>query len=130
MERIVAKFGGSSVADAGQIRKIAAIIDSDPRRSIVVVSAPGKRHGGESKLTDLLYLCQDMAAMATAITEPFGLIRDRYAEIVVELGLGPAVLADIDLFGIFVSDPALFSATTVGTATADPPAFVPENAHA
>jgi aspartate kinase len=99
MERIVAKFGGSSVADAGQIRKLAAIIDSDLRRSIVVVSAPGKRHGDESKLTDLLYLCQDMATMATAITEPFGLIRGRYAEIVVELGLDPAVLADIDRFG-------------------------------
>jgi len=99
MERIVAKFGGSSVADANQIRKLRAIVDGDPRRRIVVVSAPGKRHGGESKLTDLLYLCQEMASMATSIDEPFSLIRGRYAEIVADLGLDPAVLADLDHFG-------------------------------
>jgi len=98
MERVVAKFGGSSVADAQQIRKLRAIIDSDPRRSIVVVSAPGKRHAGESKLTDLLYLCQEMASMATGIGEPFGLIRSRYGEIAADLNLDPAVLDDIDRF--------------------------------
>lgn len=99
MERIAVKFGGSSVADAGQIRKLAAIVDGDPRRRIVVVSAPGKRHAGESKLTDLLYLCQEMATMATAIEEPFGLIRGRYAEIVAGLDLDRAVLTDLDRFG-------------------------------
>ena len=99
MERIVAKFGGSSVADGGQIRKLAAIVGADPRRKIVVVSAPGKRQASESKLTDLLYLCQDMASMTTSIEEPFGLIRRRYEEIVTDLGLDKALLDDIDRFG-------------------------------
>ena len=99
MQRIVAKFGGSSVADAGQITKLKNIVDSDPARRIIVVSAPGKRQAAESKLTDLLYLCQEMAAMATSIAEPFGLIRGRYAEIVTDLGLDTAVLADVDRFG-------------------------------
>lgn len=98
MERIVAKFGGSSVADGRQIRKLRAIVDADPRRRIVVVSAPGKRQASESKLTDLLYLCQEMASMATDISEPFARIRGRYAEIVGDLGLDPAVLKEIDSF--------------------------------
>jgi aspartate kinase len=99
MERIVAKFGGSSVADGEQIRKLRAIVEADPRRKIIVVSAPGKRHATESKLTDLLYLCHEMASMTTGISEPFGLIRGRYAAIVAELELDPAVLVDIDRFG-------------------------------
>jgi aspartate kinase len=99
MERIVAKFGGSSVADGAQIRKLRAIVEADPRRKIIVVSAPGKRHATESKLTDLLYLCHEMASMTTGISEPFGLIRGRYAAIVAELELDPVVLDDIDRFG-------------------------------
>jgi aspartate kinase len=99
MERIVAKFGGSSVADGNQIRKIKAIIEADPRRRIVVVSAPGKRHSAEAKLTDLLYLCHEMAAMSTDIGEPFGLIRDRFSEIAVQLGLKTDVTALLDGFG-------------------------------
>ena len=98
MERIVAKFGGSSVADGRQLKKMRAIIEADPRRRIVVVSAPGKRQAGESKLTDLLYLCQEMASMATSIGEPFGLIRGRYAEIIADLGLKSATLSEIDRF--------------------------------
>lgn len=99
MERIVSKFGGSSVADGSQIKKLRAIIDADPRRRIVVVSAPGKRNADESKLTDLLYLCQEMASMATSISEPFSLIRGRYAEIIADLDLSPSTLVDIDQFG-------------------------------
>lgn len=98
MERIVAKFGGSSVADGRQLKKMRAIIEADPRRRIVVVSAPGKRQAGESKLTDLLYLCQEMASMATSIGEPFGMIRGRYAEIIADLGLKSATLSEIDRF--------------------------------
>ena len=99
MERIVAKFGGSSVADAEQIKKVREIVTADPRRRIVVVSAPGKRHAAEAKLTDLLYLCHEMAAMSTDIGEPFGLIRDRFAGIAGALGLGTAVTRPIDHFG-------------------------------
>ena len=52
----VAKFGGSSVADVIQLRKIKEIIKSDPERRYIVVSAPGKRFEGDNKITDLLYL--------------------------------------------------------------------------
>ena len=39
----VAKFGGSSLADAHQFEKVRKIVRSDPARRVVVVSAPGKR---------------------------------------------------------------------------------------
>src|SRR5690606_486096 len=61
MSRIACKFGGTSVASAAQIRKVRAIVDEDPRRQVIVVSAPGKRDPKEAKITDLLYLCQDLA---------------------------------------------------------------------
>lgn len=99
MERIAVKFGGSSVASGAQLKKIKAILDSDPRRQIIVVSAPGKRKDDDAKLTDLLYLCHDMAAMATAIAEPFGLIRERFASIIEELDLNDSVISEIDKFG-------------------------------
>jgi aspartate kinase len=99
MERIVAKFGGSSVADSRQISKVKAIVEADARRKVVVVSAPGKRQPAEAKITDLLYLCHEMVAMSTDICEPFGLIRDRFAEITDELQLSSAVPDEIDSFG-------------------------------
>lgn len=98
MVRIVAKFGGSSVADGVQIRKVKAIIEADRRRSIIVVSAPGKRQADDPKLTDLLYLCHKMATHSTAIDEPFALIRGRFAEIVGDLGLSARLLGDVDRF--------------------------------
>lgn len=49
---IVAKFGGSSLADAAQFRKVADIVNADPRRKFVVVSAPGKRNAADQKVTD------------------------------------------------------------------------------
>ena len=98
MERIAVKFGGSSVADGGQIKKAGAILAADPRRRVVVVSAPGKRHAAEAKLTDLLYLCHDMAVMDTDIAGPFGVIRSRFEEIAVSLQLSSRILQEIDRF--------------------------------
>ncbi|MBO4429448.1 MAG: aspartate kinase [Clostridia bacterium] len=51
----VAKFGGSSLSDAARFEKVKAIIESDPERRVVVVSAPGKRTADDNKITDLLY---------------------------------------------------------------------------
>ena len=59
---VVAKFGGTSVADAGQFRKIRKIIQSGPERRFIVVSAPGKRFPGDIKVTDLLIECYEKAA--------------------------------------------------------------------
>ena len=53
----VVKFGGSSMADAGQYRKIRDILLADPDRRVVIVSAAGKRNKQDHKITDLLYLC-------------------------------------------------------------------------
>ena len=55
MNPIVVKFGGSSLATAGQFEKVAAIIRENPGRRYVVASAPGKRFSGDTKVTDLLY---------------------------------------------------------------------------
>lgn len=83
----VCKFGGSSLASADQIRKAAEIVRADADRRYVVPSAPGKRHGDDQKITDLLYLCHAAAAQKVSIGETFDLISQRYLQIVQELGL-------------------------------------------
>ena len=50
MDVKVAKFGGSSLADAGQFKKVADIVKADDKRKFVVASAPGKREKQTSKL--------------------------------------------------------------------------------
>jgi len=52
---IVSKFGGSSVANGGQIEKIRRIVTADARRRFVVVSAPGKDADESEKVTDHLF---------------------------------------------------------------------------
>ena len=59
MKTIVAKFGGTSLADAKQFHKVREIILSDPARRIIVVSAPGKRFDTDVKVTDLLLRCYE-----------------------------------------------------------------------
>lgn len=86
------------MADSTQIKKVKDIVLADLRRRIVVVSAPGKRNAGEAKLTDLLYLCHEMASMTTDISGPFGLIRERYREIIADLGLDCHLLDEVDEF--------------------------------
>ncbi|MBL4700702.1 MAG: aspartate kinase [Phycisphaeraceae bacterium] len=84
----VCKFGGSSLADAVQIKKAQEIIQADPQRKFIVPSAPGKRNKEDQKITDLLYLCHAHAQQGIAFDEVFKLIADRYNQIVEELGLG------------------------------------------
>lgn len=83
----VCKFGGSSLADTGQIRKAQAIIQADADRKFVVPSAPGKRSKEDQKITDLLYLCHEHARQSIAFNDVFELIANRYKGIVSELGL-------------------------------------------
>ncbi len=85
MEKIVCKFGGTSLADAPQIRKVRAIVQSDARRRFVVVSAPGKRDKNDAKITDLLLTCWHLAAQKLDYSEPLRLIRARYDEIARDL---------------------------------------------
>ncbi|HAC11359.1 MAG TPA: aspartate kinase, partial [Clostridiales bacterium] len=55
METIVCKFGGTSVADADAIKRVKSIAEADESRRFIVVSAPGKRFAGDTKVTDLFY---------------------------------------------------------------------------
>ena len=76
----VAKFGGSSMADAGQYKKIRDILLSDPTRRVVVVSAAGKRDKNDHKITDLLYLCHAHTQYGVDCTGVFEMITSRYLE--------------------------------------------------
>ncbi|MCL2100245.1 MAG: aspartate kinase [Fibromonadales bacterium] len=96
MTRIVCKFGGSSVADAEQFRKIKNILHSNQERKIVVVSAPGKRNPQESKLTDLLYSTYDLASKNLNFAAPWKLIRERYVEITQDLSLQSSIGEEFD----------------------------------
>ena len=83
----VVKFGGSSMADAGQYRKIRDILLADPDRKVVVVSAAGKRSKADHKITDLLYLCYAHSQYGVDCSGVFDMIASRYLEIRDELGL-------------------------------------------
>ncbi len=96
MNTVVAKFGGSSVADAAQIRKAAEILRSDSRRKVAVFSAPGKRSKTDEKITDMLLGCHAKAAAGEDITPVFELVRTRYLEIARELGVAADVAAVLD----------------------------------
>ncbi len=87
MDIKVVKFGGSSLADAKQFEKVAAIIKADPARRYVVPSAPGKRFAGDDKVTDLLYQCYDHASKGENIDAEFDKIVARYNDIIRDLGL-------------------------------------------
>lgn len=81
----VCKFGGSSVADAGQIRKVKAILDSDRNRRVIVVSAPGKRYKDDEKVTDLLYQCNSLVQKGGSCKPVFEKIEKRFLDIAKEL---------------------------------------------
>ena len=83
----VAKFGGSSVADAIQLMKIKKIIEADSERRYIVVSAPGKRFDKDNKITDLLYLCKTHMDHNLPYEQVLRVIQDRYVAAAVGLGL-------------------------------------------
>ena len=87
----VAKFGGTSVATALQLRKVKAIVDADPARRFIVPSAPGKADSKDTKVTDLLYLTQQLAAQGQPLGTVWDGIAGRFLGIVADLGL------DLDL---------------------------------
>ena len=86
-ETIVAKFGGSSMADAAQFQKVKEIVEASPARRYVVPSAAGKRHPDDHKVTDLLYMCQQLASHGIDPQEVFQMIRERLSGVRDDLGL-------------------------------------------
>mgnify|MGYP002796204754 FL=1 len=83
----VCKFGGTSMADGITMLRVKSIIESDPTRRYVVVSAPGKRFGGDIKVTDLLYETYDNVVVSGETGAAFEKICERFRGIVSELKL-------------------------------------------
>ena len=92
----VVKFGGSSLADANQFRKVAAIVKADPNRRFVIASAPGKRFSADVKVTDMLYRCFEMVRNHEDITEYYQRICDRYNGIISDFGLNFDISGELD----------------------------------
>ena len=86
MKKVV-KFGGSSLASAEQFRKVGEIIHADKERKFVVPSAPGKRNADDTKVTDMLYACYELAETGKDFKAQLKEIQDRYQEIINGLAL-------------------------------------------
>src|SRR5699024_12537809 len=102
----VAKFGGSSLADANQFKKVGNIIKDDRKRKIIVVSAPGKRHDHDFKITDLLIQLGDAYLNNEKYKSYYITIMDRFAKIIKELDVTLNLIDEIEekLTSIMKSD--------------------------
>ena len=87
MNIIVTKFGGSSLADATQFKKVKNILEENHNRKYIIPSAPGKRFSKDFKITDLLYLCHAHVKSSIPLDDVFKLIAERYKGIADELNL-------------------------------------------
>ena len=83
----VVKFGGSSLASAEQFKKVGDIVRADASRKYVVPSAPGKRFKEDTKVTDMLYGCYELAEQGKDFKKALGEIKERYQEIIDGLDL-------------------------------------------
>jgi len=92
----VAKFGGTSLAQASQVAKVRSIIEQDPARRFVVVSAPGKRSSDDQKITDILYLCHELASQHLPIADLWHRVEDRFLQIASELKVDFDMKPDLD----------------------------------
>lgn len=93
----VAKFGGSSLSSAGQIMKVAQIIQNDPEIRYVVVSAPGKRHDKDIKVTDLLIALYTNHSVGLDTSAVMNEIIDRFRSIALDLQIGEDIISEIQV---------------------------------
>lgn len=100
----VAKFGGSSVASADQFRKVKSIVEADPARQFIVVSAAGRRSKDDDKVTDLLYLVCAHVKYHVDTTPLMEQIKARFVEIARELGLAYPIEEKFDEFEAHVTE--------------------------
>lgn len=91
----VSKFGGSSLATGDQVRQVCDIITADPARRIVVVSAPGKRHSNDIKVTDLLISAASERLMGKIGASECAEAIERYRDIAAELELPTEIVESI-----------------------------------
>lgn len=102
----ICKFGGSSLANSCQIKKVIDIVSSDKLRKIVVVSAPGKRFDDDIKVTDLLIECTELALLNKDYDLVLNNIVARFAEIENGLGITETISKEIraDLVARLLAD--------------------------
>ncbi len=102
----VAKFGGSSVASAEQLKKVAQIIQADQNRKAIVVSAPGKRFSQDEKVTDLLIKLGEAYLADKPYQSEQEKVLERFGAIIDELELSERILEEIkdDVATVFASD--------------------------
>lgn len=93
----VAKFGGTSLADATQFKKVQVIIKEDESRRIIVVSAPGKRTKQDIKVTDLLITCSDNVNSKEERMKAFEQVALRFTKLVEELGVYPSISDELSI---------------------------------
>ncbi len=92
----VVKFGGSSLADAKQFQKVKQIIENDDARRFVIVSATGRVHKEDNKITDLLYLCHAHLKYHVNCDSIFQMIEERFLSIQKELNLKYPIAKDLN----------------------------------
>lgn len=91
----VSKFGGTSLANAEQIKKVCDIILSDAERKVIVVSAPGKRDKADKKVTDLLIACAEKHLADGDAAEELEAVVKRFNDIAQDLNLGDEIVNQI-----------------------------------
>lgn len=96
MDMKVAKFGGTSLADANQFKKVADIIKADEERKFIVVSAPGKRHEHDFKITDLLIRLGEAYVKEEKYKSYYITIVDRFFQIINDLELDESLMNEIE----------------------------------
>jgi len=96
LECIVTKFGGSSLANDEQFKKVRSILELEPTRQYLIPSAPGKRFPSDEKVTDLLYACHSLASEGRPFAEEFRKIRERYLSIAAGLHLKVDIASALD----------------------------------
>lgn len=96
MKTVVAKFGGTSLANAEQFRKVREIVQANPERRFIVASAPGKRFDEDVKVTDLLLQCYAHAAAGKDFEPDLRAVEARFAEIIDALALDFPLAAEIE----------------------------------
>ncbi len=92
----VAKFGGTSLADAAAFKRVRSIINSDADRRYIVASAPGKRFPEDIKVTDMLYECYNRALAGLDTEEAFEKVKRRFSDIINELGIDFDIESEIE----------------------------------
>jgi len=104
VRKVTCKFGGTSLADAQNIRTMESIVRDDPHRRFIVPSAPGKRFDKDKKITDLLYAWHAIASQGLDASEPRRIIQERFTELARDLGVEFDVARQMDEIAEHVGD--------------------------